>query len=119
MGQIYFRQFYTPLVEHCLRVVIAEKKPFGLRQDWIDFATKWVENLSDSDRNFVTFVFSKEYFNSYEGLSCYEPYESYLLKHRRLFELERDFAVKGGLISEEEAVLKDYTLKGGRYGSHR
>ena len=106
MGQIYFKQFYTPIVEHCLHVVVSGRNANSLTQDWIDFTTNWLQNLSEKDKDFVTFVFGKDYFNSYEGLSCYHPEEDYHGKHHRLFELELDFAIRGGLVDEES--LKSY-----------
>lgn len=108
MGRIYLMHFYTTLVEHCIRVVVGHKDTMGLSQKWINFTTEWVQNLSDSDRNFVYVVFQAIY-NHVDidvPLKMYSSEEeTYDMNRERLFKLERDFAIKGGLIgscSDEE-----------------
>ncbi len=103
MGQIYFRQFYTEFVEHCMQTVCGGRKPFGLPSSWIEFTKTWLENLSEEDKYFVTFVFGSDHFNSHEGLSCFHPEEDYHLKRKRLFILEMDFAINSELLDKNYA----------------
>lgn len=102
MGQIKFTQFYTRLVENYLRVVIQYKwKNNFIPQEWHNFTTFWLDQLSEEDKKFIYFVFDKQYENIYEGLGCYPGKEPYQAKREWLYRLERDFAIAGGLIVEE------------------
>lgn len=107
MGRIYFRQFYTSFVEYCLRVVVRKWNKMDLTDEWHKFTTYWLDNiLSDEDRSFIRFVFDEKFYNSAEGVVCYEPNEDYEIKRRRLFALEKQFAIDGGLISEQHDLSK-------------
>lgn len=99
MGRIYFRQYYTQFVEYCLRTATNRQRK-DLPGAWYSLATDWLDNsLSEEDREFIRFVFDKKFFNSSEGLACYDPGENYEVKRRRLFRLEKKFAIAGGLIA--------------------
>lgn len=101
MGRIYFNQFYTSFVEHCLKVVLRQWHKTDLPKNWKRFTSHWLDNmLSEEDKEFVQFVFDKRFYNTTEGLNCYHPEEDYFLKRRRLHNIERDFAIAGGLIDE-------------------
>lgn len=103
MGRIYFRQFYTLFVEYCLKVVVRKWYKHDLTDEWYKFTTYYLDNiLSEEDRNFIRFVFDERFYNTTEGLVCYEPSEDYEIKRRRLFALERNFAIAGGLVDESE-----------------
>jgi hypothetical protein len=46
-------------------------------------------------------VFDKQFFSTAEGLYCYQCKDDMFLKRVRLAELEKDFALKCGLIGED------------------
>lgn len=98
MARLYFRQFYTTTVEHYLRAVVRKYKN-SIPQEWHKFTTYWIERLSDEDKEFIQFVFHADYYNSYAGVSCY-PGNDFLLKHRRLYDLERQYAVDAGFLND-------------------
>lgn len=101
MGRIYFRTFYTELVEHYLRMVIRYTTVSkGSSQHWFDFAKKWFNDLPDKDREFLEFIFSKDFYNTTEGLYCYKRGWSMETKRAHLAELERNFALKSEIISD-------------------
>ncbi|MCH4153355.1 MAG: hypothetical protein LKF32_01730 [Mageeibacillus sp.] len=101
MGQIKFMQFYTRLVEHFLRMTVRNSSVTGeVPQYWHSFTTHWIENLSDEDKKFICFVFDKQYDDSRDGIGCYPSEDAYPVKRERLYRLERDFAIAGGLIVE-------------------
>lgn len=100
MGRIFFKQFYTTFVEQCFHVVVRKWAHTGLPRKWYEFSTNWIADLSEEDRAFIYFVFGSDFYSTTEGLSCYNPSEDYGIKRKRLYELERRFAVAGGLIDE-------------------
>lgn len=102
MSRIYFRQFYTYTVEYYLRAVI-RKCSKDIPKEWYKFTTHWIIRLSDEDREFIEFVFHPNYFNSYVGVSCY-PNNDFLLNYKKLYELERQYAIDAGLIDIEVSV---------------
>ena len=107
MGRIYLSHFYTTLVEHCLQVVVGHKQSMGLSQKWISFTEEWILKLSISDQQFIFRVFDSLYNNTSTdcALKFASNVETYDMNRERLFKLERDFAIKGGLIgscSDEE-----------------
>lgn len=103
MRRIYFRQFYTSFVEYCLKVVVRKWYKNDLTDEWHKFTAYWLDNnLSEEDRNFIRFVFDERFYTTAEGLVCYEPSEDYEIKRRRLFVLERNFAIAGGLTDESQ-----------------
>lgn len=102
MGRLYFRQFYTYTVEHYLRAVI-RKRGKDIPNEWYKFTTYWIERLSDEDREFIEFVFHPNHFNSYVGVSCC-PNNDFLLNYRRLYELERQYAIDAGFIDIENSA---------------
>lgn len=97
MGRIYFRQYYTPLVEEYLRAVVRKRKPNFVPISWYEFTVNWIKALPDCDREFIEFVFHPDYYNSYVGVSCYSK-ERFSLNFRRLHNLERRYAIDGGLL---------------------
>lgn len=100
MAQIKTRWFYTELVEHYLRMAVRYKVVSkSSSQQWFDTTKKWIESLSDEDKQFIEFVFNKQFFTTSEGLYCFQEDRDMLTKRRRLGNLEKDFAIKTGLIS--------------------
>lgn len=111
MGRIKLRWFYTDLVEHYLRMVVRYKTVSkASSQHWFDLTTDWIKRLSEKDKYFIRFVFDKQFYNTPEGLYCYQSKDDIYVKRIRLAELEKDFALKCGLIGEyntDENALKD------------
>lgn len=111
MGQIKFRWFYTDLVEHYFRMAVRYKTVSkASSQHWFDLTTDWINKLSDEDKQFIRFVFDKQFYSTSEGLYCYQSKDDMYVKRIRLAELEKDFALKCGLIDEYntgENALKD------------
>lgn len=99
MSRIYFRQYYTPLVEEYLRAVVRKWSPKAIPSSWYAFTKTWIEMLPEDDRAFIQFVFHTNYYNSYVGVSCY-PEGQFLLNYRRLYNLERRYAIDGGLLDD-------------------
>lgn len=50
------------------------------------------------------FVFDKKFFTTTEGLYCFSGKVEMLLARRRLLDLEKEFALKTGLISDDYEV---------------
>ena len=101
MGRIRFKYFYTDLVEHYLRMAVRyETVSNASSQHWFDITKHWIDELSKEDNQFIQFVFGKQFFNTAEGLYCYQCSDDMHLKRIRLAKLERDFAFKCGLIGE-------------------
>jgi len=93
---------YTGLVELYLRATIRNWKKY-IPKEWYEFATMWLELLSDEDRKFLEFVFGKDFYYSADGVACYQSEtESHFEKRERLYRLEQKFAIDGGLIIEKE-----------------
>lgn len=111
MGQIKFRWFYTDLVEHYFRMAVRYKTVSkASSQHWFDITVDWINELSDEDKQFIRFVFDKQFYSTSEGLYCYQSKDDMYVKRIRLAELEKDFALKCGLIAEyntDENALKD------------
>ncbi len=102
MGRIKLRWFYTDLVEHYFRMAVRYKTVSkASSQHWFDITTDWINELSDEDKQFIRFVFDKQFFSTAEGLYCYQCKDDMFLKRVRLAELEKDFALKCGLIGED------------------
>ena len=102
MGRIKTRFFYTDLVEHYFRILARyETVSKASSQLWFDITKDWIANLSDKDKEFIRFVFDKQFFSTAEGLYCYQCKDDMFLKRVRLAELEKDFALKCGLIGED------------------
>ena len=100
MAKIYFRQYYTTLVEQYLRAVV-RKYHKAIPSEWHKFTTYWIERLSDKDREFIEFVFRSDHYNSYVGVSCY-PSDDFIINYQWLYELERQYAIDAGFIGREE-----------------
>ena len=99
MGQIKTRWFYTELVEHYLRMAVRyETVSKASSQHWFDITKDWIANLSDKDKQFIRFVFDRQFYSTAEGLYCYQCKDDMYVKRIRLSELEKDFALKSGLI---------------------
>ena len=111
MGRIKLRWFYTELVEHYLRMAVRYKTVSkSSSQYWCDKTQNWISQLSEKDNEFIRFVFDKQFFNTSEGLYCYQCADDMYTKRIRLAELEKNFAIKCGLISEyvtEESTLSE------------
>ena len=102
MRRIKTRWFYTELVEHYLRMSVRfETVSRASSQHWFDITKGWINRLSDEDKQFIRFVFDKQFFSTAEGLYCYQCKDNMFLKRVRLAELEKDFALKCGLIGED------------------
>lgn len=101
MGQIKTRWFYTELVEHYLRMAVRyERVSKASSQHWFDITKNWIAGLSEKDKQFIQFVFDRQFYNTAEGLYCYQSVDDMYAKRIRLGELEKDFALKCGLIGE-------------------
>lgn len=101
MGRIKSRWFYTDLVEHYFRMVVRYKTVSKTSsQHWFDITTDWINELSDEDKQFIRFVFDKQFYSTSEGLYCYQSKDDMYVKRIRLAELEKDFALKSGLIDD-------------------
>lgn len=108
MGRIKLRWFYTELVEHYLRMVVRYKTVSkASSQHWFNITNDWINQLSDEDKQFIRFVFDKQFFNTSEGLYCYQCKDDMYAKRIRLAELEKKFAIKCGIIDEQETDEND------------
>lgn len=107
MSRIYFRQFYTFTVEYYLRAVI-RKYSKDVPKKWHEFTTNWINRLSDEDREFIEFVFSRMSPTTNYGLADFPSSESFEEKQTRLYKLEQKFAVDAELISEPQATYLPY-----------
>ena len=102
MGQIKTRWFYTELVEHYLRMAVRyEVVSKASSQRLFDITKDWIANLSDKDKEFIRFVFDKQFYSTSEGLYCYQCKDDMFLKRVRLAELEKDLALKCELIGKD------------------
>lgn len=105
MARVYFRQYYTNIVEKFLSTTVRGKtRDKSVTREWYNFTTKWIDTLSDEDKEFIRFVFDEKYYNTYAGVSCY-PGEDFLLKYRRLYNLERKYAIAAGLLADEKDAV--------------
>lgn len=103
MSQIRFVMYYTQLVEHYLRMAVRyDRVDRNTPQDWFQFAKAWIEMQSNGDKELIYFVFGKQFFNTIEGLYCYNSDTPMFKKRQRLAVLERQFAIDGGLIGDED-----------------
>lgn len=99
MGRIYFNQFYTSFVEHCLKVVLRQWHKTDLPKDWKRFTSHWLDNmLSEEDKVFIRFVFDYQFYKTSDGLYRYKCNSTMREKRERLSAIEKRFAVDGGLI---------------------
>lgn len=102
MGQIRFKMPCTDLVQYYIRTTVRYSWNDGfIPKEWHIFCKNWLDMLSDSDRELIYFVFDKQFCDVFEGLSCYQNGEIYQTKKERLFNLEKNFAIAGGLVVEE------------------
>ena len=102
MGQIKTRWFYTELVEHYLRMAVRyEVVSKASSQRWFDITKDWIANLSDKDKKLNNLKLLRKFYNTAEGLYCYQSVDDMYAKRIRLGELEKDFALKCGLIGED------------------
>lgn len=103
MGRIKLRWFYTELVEHYLRMAVRYKTVSkSSSQYWYDKTQNWINQLSEKDNQFIRFVFDKQFFYTSEGLYCYQCEDDMYAKRVHLTELEKDFALKRGLIGKDD-----------------
>lgn len=101
MARFYFKQYYTTVVEKFLATVVRYKfRNSYIPEEWYNFTTAWIDMLSESDKELIYFVFDEKYDNSYAGVSCY-PGNDFLLKYRRLYDLERKYAIAAGLLADD------------------
>lgn len=104
MGRIYFRQFYTTFVEFCFCAIVRQWKQTPITDSWHKSTKYWLDNnLSEEDKLFIRFVFDEKFYNTTEGLACFEPSEDYDVKRKRLYDIERRFAIDCGLIDDSIA----------------
>lgn len=78
------------------------------RKKWYKFTTYWINRLSDEDREFIEFVFSRMSPTTNYGLADFPSSESFEEKQTRLYKLEQKFAVDAELISEPQATYLPY-----------
>lgn len=117
MGHIFFAQYYMNFVEYCFRAHYHGRP--RLPEKWLYFTDAWFEHLPEKDEEFLAYVFSDRYENSFEGCVDYgrQPYKDCPkhLWHRpqenntsynraRLFRLEYDFAVAAGITNKTGRV---------------
>lgn len=110
MGKIYFKQHYTMLVEHFFRLGVRYEYTSKVTpKSWFLFTKEWIKTQPAEDVDFLNFIFGKEFTNPVEGMYCYKrrpgtgsetAVASIDQMKRRLFELERSFAVAAGLIND-------------------
>jgi len=102
MGRIRFKQYYTEVVEHFLRLSVRYTKVSrNTPLDWFTFTNTWIEMQSEEDKEFIRFVFDRRYFSTLEGLACFESDTELSFKRERLALLEKQYAIDAGLISGE------------------
>lgn len=103
MGRIRFRWFYTELCEHFLRMAVRYKTVSkASSQHWFTISRDWIAGLSEKDKRFIRFVFDRQFYSTAEGLYCYQNGDDMHTKRSHLAELEKDFAIKCGLIDEQQ-----------------
>lgn len=103
MGRIKFRQFYTTLCEHYLRMAVRYKTVSKTSsQYWFALTKEWINSLCEEDKHFINFVFSRQFFNTAEGLYCFKSTDDMEMKRTRLAILEKEFALATGLIGEAD-----------------
>ena len=109
MGRIRFFQVYTSLVEYYLKEAIRfEHVGEGRAQEWHNFTRKWLDMIPKEDYDFLCFVFQQRYFRRDFGLYDFVAPEhkeldkqvNYDMNFKRLYELEKKFALGAGLIGE-------------------
>ncbi|MDD7279896.1 MAG: hypothetical protein PUH30_10265 [Oscillospiraceae bacterium] len=102
MEQIKSKPFYAELVEHYFRMSVRyPTAPPGMEDEklyWYDFTTFWIEGLSKEDKEFIRFVFKRLFINTGDGLYHYKSDCGMSAKRKRLWELEKRFAVDAELI---------------------
>lgn len=105
MGQIKFIWYYTQLVEHYLRMAVRyDRVDKNTPKDWFNFSKAWIDMQSESDKKLIRFVFGKQFFNTIEGLYCFDSDTPMFAKRERLAAIERQFAIDGGLIADESNI---------------
>ena len=98
MGQIEFKQYYTDVVEHFFRMAVRYKKIESRTSlDWFKFTKYWIARLPEEDRKFITFVFAYQFRDTFDGLRQCKCGDSLYAKRKRLADLEKRFAIDGGL----------------------
>ena len=100
MARLYFRQYYTSIVEQYIRAVVRKYRKGAIPQEWYKFTTHWIEKLSDEDKKFIQFVFSYIFRDTDSGLNDFPSSESLTAKRKRLDRLEMKFAIDADLIPE-------------------
>ena len=86
------RRYYQQFVEHCLRLATRYPKANDpVQQLWHDRVHEWLNGLPESDRQLIIDIFGKR-GERYVRLNLNSS------THRRLDKIERDFAIKIGLI---------------------
>lgn len=101
MGQIKSKPFYAELVEHYFRMAVRYSiVPDGVQLHWFDFTTFWIEGLPKEDKEFIHFVFKRQFINTNDGLYHFKCDYGLSIKRERLWELEKRFAVDAELVGE-------------------
>ena len=100
MARLYFRQYYTSIVEQYIRAVVRKYRKGAIPQEWYKFTTYWIDILSDEDKKFIQFVFSYIFRDTDSGLNDFPSSESLTAKRKRLDRLEMKFAIDADLIPE-------------------
>lgn len=104
MGQIKFKRYYTELVEHYFRTAVRYKKldcKGRTPTQWFVFTKSWIDKQSEEDKDFITFVFGKDFFKTVDGLNNFNSDEDMYMKRCRLASLETQFAIDSGLHSQQ------------------
>lgn len=101
MSHVFFKQYYMDFVEYCFRAHYQGRN--RLPDVWLNFINTWFEHISEEDEAFLAFVFSDRFKRAFDGCTEYaEPQQECdtARNKMRLFRLEKDFAVTGGLTRE-------------------
>ena len=94
---------FVELVEHYFRMAV--RYPIVSEEValyWFDFTTFWIEGLSKEDKDFIRFVFKRQFINTSDGLYHFKCDYGLSAKRERLWELEKRFAIDAELISEPD-----------------
>lgn len=103
MGSSIPKHIYTNLIELYLRAVIRNWHRNQIPDEWHKFTLAWLYRQTETDRDFLYFVFSEDYFHSVDGVACYpSESESYFDKCERLHRLEKQYAIDSGLILDKD-----------------
>ena len=119
MGRIRFKTYYCELVEHYFRMAVRNKTVYDdTPLDWFIFTKEWIGMQSEEDREFITFIFGRGFYKTFDGMYCFghEKSPSWLkgvnsynlmnVMRDRLCKLERDYAIAAKLVNPDSACTR-------------